>query len=239
MPPPSSLSAMPQSAMPQSSLGERSLISGLTLREERVSAFMQRAIFVVSVAAASVLISLVSVYGSAVQIVAGSVYGASLIALYASSSWYHGTHHPRWKPWLKVADHASIYILIAGTYTPFTLVTLRGGWGWSLFGVVWGLAAVGAFWKFWFVHRFEFVSTLIYLGMGWLGVVAIVPLLERLPAGGLVWLVLGGAAYSLGTVFFLWEKLPYHHAIWHGFVLLGVGCHYGAILAYVLLARGV
>ena len=214
---------------------ECSQISGLPTHEERVSAWMQGFVFLLSVAAASVLISLTGVYGGAAQIVAGSIYGASLIVLYLVSAWYHATRHPRRKRVLKVLDHASIYLLIAGTYTPFTLVTLNGGWGWSLFGVVWGLACTGILWKLWFVYRFEYVSTLIYLALGWLVMIAAVPLIQHLPLGGLIWLVLGGLAYSLGTIFFLRERLPYHHAVWHAFVLLGAGCHYGAILGYVLL----
>jgi hemolysin III len=224
--------------MNESALPERSPVSGLPHREEQVSCWIQRAGFLLSVAAASVLIALTGVFGSAAQIVAGSIYGASLILLYLVSAWYHGTRHPGRKHVLKVLDHASIYLLIAGTYTPFTLVTLNGGWGWSLFGVVWGLAILGILWKLWFVHRFEFVSTLIYLAMGWIGVIAIVPLIELLPMGGFVWLMLGGAAYSLGSLFFLWSRLPYHHVVWHGFVLLGVACHYGAIFGYVLGPNG-
>ena len=218
---------------------EVSLISRIPPGEERVSVWIQRVMLVAAVAAAAVMISLTSVFGDAARIVAASVYGASLIVLYLTSSWYHGTFNPRRKRILKTIDHASIYILIAGTYTPFTLVTLHGGWGWSLFGVTWGLAALGILGKLWFAHRFELISTLIYLAMGWVGVVAVVPLVEALPLGGLVWLVSGGLAFSVGTLFFLWERLPYHHALWHGFVLLGVGCHYGAILGYVLLGSGV
>jgi hemolysin III len=215
-----------------------SLISGILPREEIVSAWIQRVMLFASVAAAAVMISLTGVFGDAWQIVSASVYGAALILLYGMSAWYHGTHYPARKRVLKVLDHASIYVLIAGTYTPFTLVTLNGAWGWSLFGVTWGMAAIGILWKLWFTNRFAVVSTLIYLAMGWVGVVAAVPLIAVLPVGGLVWLVLGGVAYSVGTLFFLWERLPYHVAIWHGFVMLGVGCHYGAILGYVLLSGG-
>ena len=125
-------------------------------------------------------------------------------------------------------------MLIAGTYTPFLLVTLRGPWGWSLFGVVWGLALVGIVLKFWFAGRFNFVSTLIYLGMGWLVMIAIKPMIAALPPAGLGWLIAGGVSYSGGTVFYLWEKLPYHHAIWHVFVLGGSVCHWLAVYGWVL-----
>lgn len=225
--------------MPGTVHNDVSTVSRIPPHEERISVWIQRVMLVASVAAAAVMISLTGVYGDAERIVASSVYGASLIALYFTSSWYHATIYPRRKQILKALDHASIYILIAGTYTPFTLVTLQGAWGWSLFGVTWGLAALGILWKVGFSHRFQLVSTLIYLAMGWVGVVAAGPLMDVLPTGGLVWLVLGGVAFTVGTLFFLWEKLPYHHVVWHGFVLAGVGCHYGTILGYVLLYPGV
>ena len=213
---------------------ELSEISGLSRSEERISGFLQRGLWVLCVGGAAFLITWTSLYGDAWQIVAGSIYSATLVLLYFVSGWYHATHHPGRKRVLKVLDHGSIYLLIAGTYTPFTLVTLRGGWGWSLFGVVWGLALLGVLWKIWFVHRFERVSTVIYLAMGWVGVVAIVPMLRMLPLPGLVWLLLGGLSFSVGTIFFLWNRLPYHNVVWHGFVLGGVACHYVAILGYVL-----
>jgi hemolysin III len=131
-------------------------------------------------------------------------------------------------------DHSAIYLLIAGTYTPFTLVLLRGSWGWSLFGVIWGLALSGILFKIFFINRFNVLSTLIYLLMGWLIIIAFQPLMHHIPVKGLYWLLAGGIAYSAGTVFYLWEKLPFHHAIWHLFVLAGSVCHYFAVLFYVL-----
>jgi len=214
---------------------ELTRISGLTRREERISGYLQRGLWVLCVGAASFLITWTSIHGDAWQIVAGSIYSATLLLLYFVSGWYHATRHPGRKRVLKVLDHASIYLLIAGTYTPFTLVTLRGGWGWSLFGVVWGLALAGVLWKVWFVHRFEFVSTLIYLALGWLGLIAVVPLVHELPGAGLWWLGLGGLAFSVGTMFFLWDRLPFHNVIWHGFVSIGVACQYVAILGFVLV----
>jgi hemolysin III len=134
----------------------------------------------------------------------------------------------------RIVDHASIYLLIAGTYTPFLLVPLRGGWGWGLFGVVWGLALAGIVFQIFFVDRFRLAQTLIYLGMGWLVVIAVKPLLANVPQAGLLWLLAGGLFYSLGSVFYLWKTLRYHHAVWHLFVLAGSVCHYFAILFYVL-----
>ena len=119
----------------------------------------------------------------------------------------------------RIVDHASIYLLIAGTYTPFLLVNLRGGWGWSLFGVVWGLALAGIVFQIFFVDRFRLAQTLIYLAMGWLVVIAVKPLLANVPRPGLLWLLAGGLCYTVGAIFYLWKKLPYHHAVWHLFVL--------------------
>jgi hemolysin III len=135
---------------------------------------------------------------------------------------------------LKIVDHSAIYLLIAGTYTPFTLVILRGAWGWSLFGVVWGLALLGILWKIWFVDRFTVVSTTVYLMMGWLAVIAVKPLFALVPAGGIALILAGGICYTIGVGFFAWRRLPFHHAVWHLFVLAGSTCHYIAVLLYVL-----
>ena len=163
------------------------------------------------------------------------IYGFSLVLMFSASAAYHLIDaRPRLATTLRTLDHSAIYLLIAGTYTPFLLVSLRGGWGWSLFGVVWGLALAGIAFQVFFVDRFRLAQTLIYLGMGWLVVVATRPLLARVPAGGLLWLLAGGLFYTLGAVFYLWKKLPYHHGIWHLFVLAGSVCHYFAILLYVI-----
>ena len=158
--------------------------------------------------------------------------------LYGASTLYHALPAPRWKRCLRVFDHAAIFLLIAGTYTPFMLVSLRGPWGWSLFGVVWALAVAGIVLKVFFTGRFRLLSTLIYLFMGWLVLIAIKPLVEALPHGSLVLLFAGGAAYSAGTVFYVWKRLPYHHAVWHLFVLAGSICHFFAVFAS-LVPRGV
>jgi len=138
---------------------------------------------------------------------------------------------------LKVIDHSSIYLLIAGSYTPFTLVNLRGRWGWVLFGLVWGLALAGVLFKVWFAGHFAIVSTAVYLAMGWLAVIASKPLLAMVARGGIFWLLAGGASYTVGVFFLAWRKLPYSHAIWHVFVLAGSICHYFAVLYYVVPAR--
>ena len=173
-------------------------------------------------------------HGDAWHVVSTAIFGVMLVLLYTASTLYHSFKAERTRHLLQKFDHAAIFLLIAGTYTPFVLVTLRGPWGWSLFGVEWGLAILGVGLKFWFAGRFRLVSTLIYLLMGWLVLVAIKPLLAALPAGGVKLLVAGGLCYTGGAVFYLWKRLPYHHAIWHLFVLGGSACHWAAVFLYVI-----
>ncbi|MFP4624269.1 MAG: PAQR family membrane homeostasis protein TrhA [Gemmatimonadota bacterium] len=180
---------------------------------------------VASVAAAAVLIVWASLHGDAWQIVGVSVFASTLIALYTASTLYHAARHPVWKARLKLFDHAAIYLLIAGTYTPFMIDELRGGWGWSLLGVIWGLAVVGVALKLVFIGRFKLVSTLVYVGMGWLILVAAVPVARALEPATIAWLVTGGLAYTAGTFFYMSRRVPYAHAVWHGFVLAGSVCH--------------
>ena len=206
-------------------------------REELINSITHGAGLALSVAGLVVLVTLAALKGTAWHIVGCSVYGATLVLLYSASTLYHSMRSPRLKRFFRIIDHASIYLLIGGTYTPFTLVNLRGGWGWTLFGLVWGLAALGILFKIFFVGRFPIASTAVYLLMGWLVVIAIKPLLTLVPSGGLLWLLAGGLAYSAGVVFFAWEKMPYNHAVWHVFVLTGSICHYFAVLFYVLPAN--
>ena len=190
--------------------------------------------FLLSIAGLVVLVVLAASRGGARHVVACSVYGSTLILLYLASTLYHSVTAPRAKQVLRLIDHIAIYLLIAGTYTPFTLLTLRGGWGWSLFGVIWGLAIVGSVFKILFIGRFRKTSVVIYLLMGWLVVVGLKPLLASLPLAGFVWLMAGGAAYTLGVVFYAWKSLPHHHAIWHVFVMLGSTCHFFAVMWHTL-----
>lgn len=189
---------------------------------------------VLSLSAIPLLIVLAATRGSAWHIVGVSVYGATLIALYAASTIYHACRSDKARRIFRVLDHSSIYLLIAGTYTPFALVNLRGPWGWTLLGLVWGIAVFGITWKLVATARFPGVSIASYLLMGWLVLVAIKPLLASVQFGGIVWLLAGGLAYSLGTIFLGWKKLPYHHAVWHLAVIAGSICHYLAIAKYVL-----
>ncbi|MFC1752216.1 hemolysin III family protein [Thermoproteota archaeon] len=169
------------------------------------------------------------------KIVSVSIHGSSLVALYSTSTLYHSIRSERLKYIFRIIDHCAIYFVIAGSYTPFTLVVLRGVWGWSLFGVIWALAIAGIFLKVFFKRRrFRMFSTAIYLVMGWLCVIAIGPLVARLPIGGVIWLVTGGIFYTFGVVFYLWQRIPFHHSIWHLFVLAGSISHYFAVLFYVV-----
>ena len=172
------------------------------------------------------------------KVVSGAVFGASIILLYTVSSVYHAVTHQRSKQILEICDHMAIYFLIAGSYTPFTLVTLRESHpvvAWTIFGIVWGLTAAGVILKIFTTGKLRFVSTLAYIGMGWIVIFAIKPLLECLPMAGMVWLALGGGLYTLGTVFYLWRLMPYHHAVWHLFVLAGTFCHFICVLFYVMM----
>ncbi len=174
-----------------------------------------------------------ALYGTAWHVVSFSIFGASLILLYLASTLYHGFRSPRIKEIFRIFDHSAIYLLIAGSYTPFLLVTLRGPWGWSLFGTIWGLAIIGITFKLIFGPKYDILSTIFYLLMGWVVIIAIKPLLAALPLAGLAWLAAGGLAYSLGVIFYAWEKLPYHHAIWHGFVLAGSLFHFFAVFFHI------
>ncbi|MCL5286591.1 MAG: hemolysin III family protein [Acidobacteria bacterium] len=190
-----------------------------------------------SVAGLTVLIILTALRGTAWHVVSCTIYGSTLVILYAASTLYHSIQSPRAKRVLRIIDHGAIYLLIAGTYTPFTLVNLRGGLGWTLFGVVWGLALLGILFKVFHVDRFPIASTLVYLSMGWLVVVAWKPVVTLIPVGGIALIAAGGAAYTIGVFFFAAKRIPYNHAIWHLFVLAGSIFHYVAVLLYVLPAR--
>ncbi len=186
-----------------------------------------------SVIGGIVLIVFAALYGDAWRIVSFSIYSVTLVTLYLASTLYHSVRDLRLKTIFKVLDHACIYLLIAGTYTPFLLVSLRGPWGWTLLGVIWGVALVGIIFKTFSAHRFRRFLVFGYLLMGWLGVIAGRELLVRVPAEGLLWLALGGVLYTVGVLFYAWRKLPYGHAIWHLFVLGGSICHYLAVLSLV------
>ena len=168
------------------------------------------------------------------RITACSIYATTLVLLYAASTLYHALSATRARRVFQVLDHSAIFLLIAGTYTPFALVSLRGPWGWTLLGIVWGLAAVGIAAKAMYGTRWPILSTALYIGMGWTVVIAVKPLIELVPPAGIAWLVAGGLAYTGGVVFYAWTRLRYSHAIWHVFVLAGSVCHYIAVVLYVV-----
>ncbi|GMA99048.1 hemolysin III family protein [Pelosinus sp. IPA-1] len=172
--------------------------------------------------------------GSVWHIVSFSIYGTTLVLLYLASTLYHSFTNERVKRIFKILDHSAIYLLIAGTYTPFTLVPLHGVLGWTVFSLVWGLAVIGIVLKVFFAGRYKVLSTLCYLGMGWFIVFAIKPLLATVPEFGMIWLFAGGLFYTLGSAFYLWKRLPYNHAIWHLFVLAGSISHFIAVFFYIL-----
>jgi len=162
------------------------------------------------------------------------VYGTSLILLYLASTLYHSFKNERLKLIFKFIDHAAIYVVIAGSYTPFALIPLRGDLGWMIFTVVWSLALAGIIFQIFCVKKFRLLGTICYLGMGWFAVVMIQPLLHRLPIDAIYWLIAGGLFYTVGAVFYLFKKIPFNHAIWHLFVLVGSAAHFVAIFKFVL-----
>lgn len=202
--------------------------------EELFNSITHGAGVLLSIAALVWLIIFSASQGSTSHIVSGAIFGVTLILLYSSSTLYHSFQKPQVKRVFKIMDHSCIYLLIAGTYTPFLLVTLRGFLGWTMLGVIWFLAVAGVVFKIFFVHRFKIVSTIAYVLMGWIIIIAIKPLVDSLPSGGIVWLIAGGLAYTLGVVFYAWKSLPFNHAIWHLFVLGGSVCHFFAVIFYVL-----
>jgi channel protein, hemolysin III family len=206
----------------------------LSAGEELANAITHGVGLALSLVAAPVLIVSAAATADRWRIVAASVYAATLIALYVASTLYHSARRPELKALLRRVDHSAIYLLIAGTYTPFTLVTLRGPWGWTLFGVVWVLAIAGVLLKSRFGARLPTLSTIVYLAMGWMIVLAVRPLVHAVPPAGLAWLALGGALYTGGVVFYVWERIRFGHAVWHLFVIGGSVAHFAAVFGYAI-----
>lgn len=202
--------------------------------EEKLNIYSHGLGFLLAIPATILMILKASSHRDAWQIVSVSIYGVSLMTLYLASTIYHASKGEKLRSRLNILDHASIYLLIAGTYTPFVLVTLRGPWGWSLFGVVWAAAIAGIIFKLYFTGRFERVSTIAYVLMGLVVLVAIKPLVDHLPLPGLIWLIAGGISYIVGAVFYMQRKLPLQHALFHVLVLVGSFCHFWAIYYYVI-----
>jgi hemolysin III len=180
------------------------------------------------------LMVLAYLFGDAWHLLSCGIYGGTLVFLYGASTCYHSAREPRSKRMLRIVDHVAIFLLIAGTYTPFTMIFLRDGLGWLLLSLVWGVAVAGLLFKVFSRRRFHWSTTVLYVIMGWFSVLFVEPMLQAIPLGALLWLLAGGLAYTVGIIFFGWHALPYSHAIWHVFVLAGSVAHYCAVLFYVL-----
>lgn len=203
-------------------------------REEVANAITHGAGAVLSLIAGTVLLIATALRGNGKEIVSVSIFVLALVLLYTFSTLYHAARDPLRKRRFKMLDHCAIFLLIAGSYTPFTLVALTGAWGWSLFGVIWGLALIGIVFKLFFTGRFKLLSTSIYAVMGWLVIIAIVPMVKALSTPVLLWLLAGGLLYTSGILFYHRHALPYAHTIWHGFVLAGSSCHFIAVSLQLL-----
>lgn len=179
-----------------------------------------------SVAGLVLLVVFSALFGDAWRVVSFSIYGSTLIILYLMSTLYHSFTNPRLKRFFRILDHVSIYLLIAGTYTPIALVSMRGPWGWTIFGLIWGMAITGIISKFFIIDKLKYLSVVFYIAMGWLIIIALKPMIEMVPSGLIFWIVTGGLLYTFGVIFYAMKKMPYHHFVWHLFVLGGSICHF-------------
>lgn len=204
-----------------------------TTGEEIANAITHGIGVLLAIAALVLLVVFSSHYGNAWYVVSYSIYGTMLVILYTASTLYHSIPGKKAKHIFRIFDHSSIYLLIAGTYTPFTLTKLRSPMGWVIFGIVWGLAILGIVMKTLWVHKYVGLSTLVYVLMGWLIVIDFKPLMQVMPQTGLVLLFAGGILYTLGAVLFMFDNIPYNHAVWHLFVLAGSICHFFSIIKYL------
>ena len=206
-------------ALPKQSLGEE-IVNSIT---HGIGAAL-------ATVALTILLVFAALKGDAWRVVSFAIYGTSLVIMYTSSTLYHAFTNKKAKRYFRIMDHSSIFLLIAGTYTPITLLELRDtGWGWTIFGLIWGMAILGILFKFLFYGKLEKLSVVFYVLMGWLAIVAIKPMLANLPTGLLIWIAIGGLSYTLGIIFYAWNKLPYSHSIWHLFVLGGSISHFFGI----------
>ncbi len=219
---------------PGNSAKERNKERPQTAQEELINSITHGFGLLLSLIGLVNLVLIAYLHGTAIHLVAVNVFCGSMIILYASSTVYHGVVSPRLKHICRILDHASIYILIAGTYTPVSLLMLKGAWGWSLFGIQWGLALVGVVYKLFFTGKYDKISTFVYLAMGWMAIVAGKPLWDNMPTGGLLLMLAGGLSYSLGVIFYRNHKMLFAHAIWHVFVMGGTAFHFFMIALYCI-----
>ncbi len=202
------------------------------LREELANSLTHGFGLLLAIAGLIVLVVFASMGGDPMQIAAFSVFGASMVALYLASTVYHSVRRPRFKRFMRFVDHAAIYLLIAGTYTPFLLLNMRDSVGWTMFAIVWGLAFMGIFAKVLHMDRMPWLNPFIYIVMGWICLFMLKPAMEAIHPSGLLMLLAGGIAYTGGVVFYVLDRMPYNHAVWHGFVMGGTGLHYFAVFFY-------
>ncbi|MCA0986708.1 PAQR family membrane homeostasis protein TrhA [Guptibacillus algicola] len=205
-----------------------------TVGEERANYITHGVGALISLAALVILIVFASLQGTAWHIISFTLFGATMLLLYTASTLVHSFPPGRAKDFFEFLDHSAIYFFIAGTYTPFLFIVIQGWLGWTLFGTVWGLAIAGTVFKAFFVKKFLFISTIVYVVMGWLIVLAWDPLLQNLHPNGLTLLIIGGLLYTVGAVFYVWRAFKYHHAVWHVFVIGGTITHFFCVLFYVL-----
>lgn len=205
-----------------------------TIAEEVANAITHGVGVIFGIVALVLMVVFASYGGDAWRIVSVSIFGSALILLYLASTLYHALPESSIKRMMRIFDHCAIYVLIAGTYTPFLLGDMRGPWGWVLFGILWGSAVAGIIFKFFFIGRFDLITTLLYVAMGWTALIAIKPALAMLPPGALLLLLIGGILYTSGVVFYLWDRLPFNHAIWHLFVLGGSALHFAAVMGFAV-----
>jgi len=205
----------------------------VSISEEIVNGITHGIGVLLSIAGLVLLIVQAVRYGNAWHVVSYSIFGSTMVILYLASTLYHSIQHTKIKAFLKIIDHSAIFLLIAGSYTPFLLVSLRGPWGWTLFGIIWGLAIIGIIFKSIYIHRFRILSVFIYIAMGWLVVIAMPQIIHILNRNSLVFLIIGGFSYTLGTIFYAFQKIPFGHGVWHLFVLGGTITHFFAVY-YIL-----
>ena len=210
------------------------ILQQYSIKEEIANSITHGIGFLLSFGVLGTLTAFAAVYGSALHITACSIFAFSMIFLYGASTLYHAIPIQRVKKILRIIDHSAIFVLIAGTYTPFALITVKGVLGWSIFGMIWGIAIFGIIFQNSLLKKRRYFSVILYLLSGWTVIVVIKPLFLNLHPVGFTFLLVGGGLYSFGTLFYLWKKLPYNHAIWHIFVLLGTLFHFFAILLYVV-----
>ncbi|PID47342.1 MAG: hemolysin D [Proteobacteria bacterium] len=202
--------------------------------EERVNIVSHAIGIILSIVSLVLLVTHAKLHGGTLHVVSFGIFGISLIVLYVASTLYHSSKKPELRKRLRILDHASIYVLIAGTYTPFTLVSLNGTIGWLLFSISWGFALIGIILKLFFTGKYNLISTLMYVFMGWLIIFAIKPLIHNLSPDGLFWLVAGGISYTIGAILYSIKKIKFNHAIFHILVLIGSCCHFLSVFFYVL-----